>query len=287
VATPRTVPTGVGLGLRFPFLRDAAQGVADGRVAFFEITPENYLSRGDAVRTQLAAVAERIPLLSHGLSLSLGGSDPLDLPHARAVGALLRELGVPFHSDHLCTSAEGGVQLHDLLPIPLSEAWATHTAERVLRAQDALGLPLHVENITYYAHVAEPELPEHAFITRVLQRSGAGLLLDLNNLHVNALNFGFDARALLDQLPLACVAQIHVAGPDRWPDGVWVDTHGSAVPDAVRALLFEAVRRIGPVPVLLERDHALPSLPALLDEVAELDDVYQAALAVHEARHVA
>jgi len=287
MASPVSVPTGVGLGLRFPFLRQAADGIADGRVAFFEITPENYLARGDAVRARLQRVAERVPLLSHGLSLSLGGSDPLDLDHARAVGALLRELGVPFHSDHLCTSAEGGVQLHDLLPIPLSDAWASHTAERVRRASDALGLPLHVENITYYAQVGEPELPEHAFIERVLERSGAGLLLDLNNLHVNALNFGFDARAVLDRLPLERVAQIHVAGPELWPDGVWVDTHGSEVPDAVSALLFEAVRRTGPVPVLLERDHELPELAALLDEVDALRKVYEAALAAREVRRVA
>lgn len=273
--------TGVGLGLRFDFLRDVVDGAADGRVAFFEIAPENYVKRGDFAHVGLLRVAERFAILSHGLSLSLGGTDALDAALLGGLRELLHRVHAPFHSDHLCFTSHGGVQFHELLPIPFTREAADHTAERVLRAQDALGLPMAVENVTYYAHGSETELNEAELMTRVLERSDAGLLLDLNNLHVNALNYGFDPFEMLNAYPLSRVVQLHVAGPLLSDDGLWIDTHGSAVPERVRELLAYTVERIGPVPVLLERDHDIPTFELLLGEVAALQEIYTQALARH------
>jgi uncharacterized protein (UPF0276 family) len=247
-------------------------------VRFFEIAPENYARRGDWIGEAVHRVADSFPVLSHGLSLSLGGTDDLDTRLIGDLRTLLGELRVPWHSDHLCFTSEGGAQLHELLPIPWSDSSAVRTAERVARVQDELGLPIAVENVTYYAHAGTPSLPETEFICRVLDQAKCGLLLDLNNIHVNAHNHGFDPWEWLRQVPLEKVAQIHVAGPDAWDGDFLVDTHGTPVPPRVRDMLSWVIERTGPVPVLLERDHSMPRLDELLVEVESLQAVYDAAL---------
>jgi hypothetical protein len=185
----------------------------------------------------------------------------------------------PWHSDHLCFTSDESVHFHELLPIPWTRTAAGRTADRVRRAQDALQLPMVVENVTYYAQAGRAELAETDFIASVLDKSGGGLLLDLNNVHVNAHNHGFDPWHWLRQIPLERVVQIHVAGPEAWDEDLLVDTHAAQVPRRVKELLSWTLERTGPVPVLLERDHAIPQLPDLLDEVAELQAIYNEALA--------
>jgi uncharacterized protein (UPF0276 family) len=214
--------------------------------------------------------------------MSLGGLDPLDAAYLRELRAFTREVRTPWHSDHLCFGSARGVVLHDLLPIAFTEATVARVADRVARAQDALGVPMAVENISFYLPPGRGEMSEAEFVARVCERADCGLMLDVNNAFVNATNFGFDVDAWMRTVPMGRVVQMHVAGHERFDeDGgtVVVDTHGADVCDPVLALLERVVARTGPVPVLLERDQAIPSLAGLLAEVARVRNAYERGLA--------
>jgi uncharacterized protein (UPF0276 family) len=281
---------GVGLGLRWEFLdelveRTTAPGGAPVALDFLEVSPENYMHRGGAQPAALAWLAGRYPIVTHGLTMSLGGSDPLDDGYLRDLRATLRELGTPWHSDHLCVGAVGGRMLHDLLPVAFKEAAVGRIADRIRRARDALGVPLAIENVSYYWHPGRAELGEAEFLSRVCERAECGLMLDVNNAYVNCRNFGLDPAAWLRAAPLDRVVQIHVAGHEWFatddrglgapaapgaPGAMIVDTHGAPVPDPVLALLEQTLARTGPVPIVLERDQNIPGLDTLLEEVARL-----------------
>jgi hypothetical protein len=275
-------PRGVGLGLRWDFLDELMARLDDPTFEpppFFEISPENYLRRGGYIPEALDAVAERVPLLTHGLQMSIGGTDAFDAGYFRWLRALLERYEPPFHSDHLCFCGTDGRILHDLLPLPRTEAAALHTALRLREAADRLGLPMAIENISYYLELGVSEMSEAAFVSRVLEEADCGLLLDVNNVYVNSLNHGFDARAWLEQIDLSRVVQLHVAGHEHRPDdGLVVDTHGAEVCDPVVDLLGWVIARTGPLPVVLERDNLVPPLDELLAERARLDAAYQRAL---------
>ena len=269
---------GVGLGLRWAFLDEVLAGAADGAVKFFEISPENYMRRGGYFPEALERVAEKHPIVTHGLMMSLGGTDAFNEDYFAELDPFVSRFGAPWHSDHLTFSGIDGAVLHDLLPLPFTRKMAQHVADRVRWAQDRLQRPMAVENISYYLHLGKSELTETEFIREVLERADCKLLLDVNNIDVNAKNHGFDAREWLDAIPFERVAEIHVAGPEDWDQGLLLDTHGSPVRDDVYDLLSYAVERTGPVPVLLERDNNIPVLAELLAEVRRVDDTYQAAV---------
>lgn len=277
----RDDPCGVGLGLRWEILDEvlaAGPGELDA-VKFFELSPENYMRRGGYIPDALARVAERHPLVTHGLTMSLGGTDPLDPRYLGELRRFLDRFGGSWHSDHLSFSGLDGALLHDLLPVPFTRATARRIADRVRRAEDSLGRRMVVENVSYYVHPGRPELEEADFIAEILERAGCGLLLDLNNLDVNAENHRFDRWEWLARVPLERVVEIHVAGPERWGDDLWLDTHGAPVRRSVHELLSWVIERTGPKPVLLERDNEVPPLATLLREVRELDATCRAALA--------
>lgn len=276
-------PTGVGLGLRWEFLEEVLDGPALD-VAFFEVSPENYMRRGGYYPAALERIRDRYALVTHGLTLSLGAVDPPDPKYLAELRREVERLGSQWHSDHVCFSTSGPLVLHELLPLKLSRATALHVADRARRAEDALGVPLALENISWYAHPGRRELPEAEFLSLILERSGAGLLLDVNNVYVNARNHGFDARSFLAALPLDRVTEVHVAGHTLRPDGLILDTHGAPVIEPVIELLAWVVEQIGAVPVLLERDNDVPELPVLLAEVEQLRGAYDAALAAREVR---
>lgn len=285
MTAPRSaVPTGVGLGLRWAFLDEVAEGGAPASLRFFEISPENYMRRGGSIPTALRTVAERYPLLSHGLMINVGGTTPLDPVYLAQLRAFVHDMRVPWHSDHLCWTGSDGAILHDLLPLPHDEQAVRRCVEQIGRIQDALGLPFAVENISYYL-VPAGGLTEVELLCEVLERADCGLLLDVNNVQVNADNHGFDAAAFIDALPLHRVVQLHVAGGERRPalDGLVIDTHGTDVSPRVQALMARVVERIGEVPVIYERDHDIPPLSELGRQVAALQAVYDAALARHRA----
>ncbi len=283
---PQARPCGVGLGLRWAFLDELLAAPIDPAIAFLEVSPENYMRRGGHFPAALHRVASERPLLTHGLMLGVGASDGLDADYLLGLRAFLDELGVDRHSDHLCWVGGPGACLHELLPLPFRSATATQVADQLRRAQDAIARPIALENISYYASLARDHDPglghaEQDFLCEVLTRADCGLLLDLNNVAVNAHNHGYDPQAFIAGLPLARVVQIHVAGGERRPalDDLIIDTHGAPVSAEVLALLTWTLRRTGPLPVLYERDHNIPPYPALVAEIHALHAVYSAALA--------
>jgi hypothetical protein len=288
------------LGLRWEFLDDVLEqlAVSDGGspsepgsapnpnppglgpVRFFEISPENYMRRGGYYPEALDRVRASVPLLTHGLTLSVGGIDPFDDAYLRELGRFLDRVDPPFHSDHLCFCGVDGRVLHDLLPLPFTRAAAIHAASRVREVSARLGRPMVIENITYYLTPGEATLTEVEFLTEVLEKSDARLLLDVNNVYVNAQNHGFDALAWLGAIPLDRVAQLHVAGHQWMPeDEVILDTHGAPIGDPVFDLLTWVIERTGPLPVVIERDQNIPAWGELLAEASRVSEAYERGLA--------
>ena len=265
---------GAGLGLRRALLGPLTS-MDQGAVDFMEVAPENWIGVGGRFARQFRALAERYPIVLHGLSLDIGGPDPIDTELVRSVGALLEELGAPLYSEHLSYCAAEG-HLYDLLPMPFTAEAVHYVAARVRQVQDILGRQIALENSSYYAQ-PHAELSEAGFITAVLEESGCGLLLDVNNLYVNSINHRYDPIAFLDALPLERARYIHVAGHYDEAEDLKVDTHGADVIDPVWALLSEAYRRVGPLPTLLERDFNLPPLADLLAEVRQVRQLQEIA----------
>jgi uncharacterized protein (UPF0276 family) len=286
---------GVGLGLRWDFVDELL--ATKPHVDFLEISPENYMGRGGYYDEALERTRELWPLVTHGLTMSIGGTDPLREDYLAGVAAFLDRVQSPWHSDHLCFSTFSGVVLHDLLPIPFKTEEVVRIADRIKRAQDAIGRPMAIENVSSYMHPGKREMSEAEFIARVCEAADCGLMLDVNNAYVNAQNFGFDVDEWMRAVPLDRVVQMHVAGHDWFSEGTWktsdvvptdaaarenmliVDTHGSDCCDDVLALLERTLARTGPVPVLLERDQAIPPLEQLLAEVAKVKAIWTRATA--------
>jgi len=268
---------GVGLGLRWEFLEEVLDGPALD-IAFFEVSPENYMRRGGYYPAALERIGERYPIVTHGLTLSLGSADDPDPSFVRDLSVELDRLDTPWHSDHLSFTSAGETVLHELFPLPFDEASVRRVSDRVRRLTDELRRPVALENITYYAHFGARTMSEAEFISRVVESSGAPLLLDVNNVYVNAQNFGFDPRRHLAELPLDRVIEVHVAGHAKQASGLILDNHGTPVASPVFELLEWTLERTGPVPVLLERDNDVPELAALLEEIRALRTVYERAV---------
>jgi len=264
-----------GLGLRRALL-DALIEAPAGAFDFLECAPDNWIGVGGRAGERFAALASRHPLACHGLSLSLGGPDPLDTGFLRQTRDFLERHDVVLYSEHLSYCSADG-HLYDLLPLPFTEDAVHHVAARIRQVQDALGRRIAVENVSYYAAPWQA-MPEADFVNTVLAEAGCDLLLDVNNVFVNAVNHGYDARAFIDALPGARIASYHVAGHYDEADDLKIDTHGAAVKDDVWSLLAHAYRAHGVRPTLLERDFNFPPLPELLAELARVRQL-QAAVA--------
>lgn len=269
---------GIGLGLRQP-LASALFASELPALRWLELHPENYLARGGRYASLLTRARERWPLLTHGLSMGFGTLTPFDRTYLRGLRGLLRELECPWHSDHLCFSSVDGVYLHDLLPLPRTEESIEVAVQRICEAQDALGVPIAIEHISSYARAPGCELDEVDHLTAILERADARLLLDVNNVYVNAMNHGFDPERFIDRLPLDRVVQLHVAGHHVRADGLRIDTHAEPVCEEVFALFAYTMQKLArPLPVLLERDEQFPPFDELAHEVERLDAIYRAAL---------
>jgi hypothetical protein len=285
-AVSMLAPDAVGIGLRRALLgplRDAPSGSFD----FLEAAPENWIGVGGALGDAFDALAERHPIACHGLSLSLGGPTPLDETFLLKLRRFLDRVRAPIYSEHLSACSDARGQLYDLLPLPFTPAAVAHVVARIRRTQDVLGRRIAVENISYYADLSAGSpgaMPEIEFVNTVLDRADCDLLLDVNNIVVNATNHGYDADAFLARLPAARVACIHVAGHFDEADDLKIDTHGAPVSDPVWQLLESAYARIGPRPTLLERDFNLPPLGELM---AELDGVRARLATARRARRAA
>lgn len=279
---PRPLPDhSAGLGLRRALLaplRDAAPGAFD----FLECAPENWIGIGGRLGECLRELSARHPLVCHGLSLSLGGAAPLDDTFLARVRRFLDAHAVPLYSEHLSYCADDG-QLYDLMPIPFTGEAVRHVAARIRRVQDTLGRRIAVENISYYAAPFQA-MAEIDFINAVLEEADCDLLLDVNNIHVNAINHRYDAHDFLRRLPGGRIACIHVAGHYDEAEDLKIDTHGATVKSDVWELLAEAYRLFGVRPTLLERDFNFPPFGELLAEVATIRRIQRDANA-REARH--
>lgn len=288
---PPTDPSrhGVGLGLRWEFIDELLQRLELGRIStkdvpFFEFAPENYLRRGGFIPQALERIGQAFPLISHGLQLSLGSVAPFPAEFLLELKDFLRQAKAPWHSDHLCFSGVDGRSLHDLLPLPQTEGAALHVAGRIREARERLELPMAIENISWYLRAGAAELDEVEFISLILDEADCGMLLDVNNVYVNAQNHGFDARAWLDRIDMSHVWQLHVAGHEWRPsEGLFIDTHGKDVLEPVYDLLRHTVSRKGPVAVVLERDANITELDDLLAERARLQAAYDEGIAAFDA----
>lgn len=254
-----------GFGLRREHFGAAlGPGLGAGLV---EVLTENVLGLGGRPRRVVEAVRRDCPVVLHGVSMSLGGAAPLDVGFLRRVRALKAELGALWVSDHACFSDAQGFSGHDLWPLPLTEEALRHLAVRVAQAQDVLGSQLLVENVSAYLLLGEPELTEAEFLCELVRLSGCALLLDLNNVVVNAHNFGFDAHAFVRALPTAAIRQLHLAGhTDR--GAFRFDDHGDFVSAEVWALYETCVATHGEVPSIIEWDTRVPALDVLQAESA-------------------
>jgi len=265
---------GAGLGLRRSLL-GPLQSIDQGSVDFMEVAPENWIGVGGRFGRQFRQLAERYPIALHGLSLDIGGPDPIDTHLVQSVKSLIDEIGAPLYSEHLTYCAAGG-HLYDLLPIPFTEEAVHYVAARVRQVQDILGQPIVLENASYYAQ-PRADMSEAEFVRAVLLESDSGLLLDVNNIYVNSINHCYDPLEFLDALPLERVRYLHVAGhSDEAPD-LKVDTHGADVTDPVWQLLAQAYQRLGPLPTLLERDFNIPAVADLLLEVEQVRQLQRVA----------
>lgn len=260
---------GIGVGLRTAFVREL---LATRRaVDWLEIVPENWMFYGGQKRAWLREAAARWPVVPHSTSLDVGGLAPLDDRLLGALEALTAELDAPYWSDHVCFSSVDGRPLHDLLPLPFTAEAAQVVGRRASEAAARVGRPLVLENATFYvqmpAAAEDGRMGELDFLTECLRQSGATLLLDVNNVYVNARNHGFSAESFLDAVPLEQVTYLHLAGHTQ-EDGVIIDTHIGPVIDEVWALYRRVLRRAGRlIPTLIEWDQDLPPLDVVLDEV--------------------
>jgi uncharacterized protein (UPF0276 family) len=256
--------SGFGLGLRSAHYEAILS--SRPRVDWFEALTENYLVPGGKPLHYLERVRSEYPLVLHGVSLSIGGTDPLDARYLRELRALARRIEPAWISDHLCWTGVDGTNLHDLLPLPWTEEALQHVVDRVHAVQDTLGTRILLENPSTYLEFGGSEMTEWAFLARVAQEADCFILLDVNNVYVNSRNHGFEPAAYLEALPRDRVRQIHLAGHTDNGDHL-IDTHDAPVAPAVWALYQQAVERFGGVPTMIERDDRIPPLEELVGEL--------------------
>jgi len=268
----------VGIGLRAPHVAHVLH--QRPRVPWFEVHSENYFADGGATLQTLSRVRADYPIALHGVGMSLGSVDPLDVAHVRKLRRLIDRIDPWIVSEHLCWSGVDGVSFNELLPLPFTAEALAHVCARVDEAQDMLAREIAIENISAYVTLPESDIDEWDFVAAVVARTGCKLLLDVNNVYVNSVNHDFDARAYIAAMPADAVVEIHVAGFDA--TGPWlIDTHGAPVAAEVWSLYRDSIAHCGPRPTLIEWDTDIPDFSVLEGEAAK------AAAILHEAHALA
>ena len=266
---------GACLGLRRPFLSEILESPQPD-VDFFEIAPENWITMGGKLGKQFRAMTEQHKFVCHGLSLSLGSSDPLDETLVQQIKAFMATHGIEHYSEHLSYCSHNG-HLYDLMPIPFTSEAVSHVAARIKRVQDILERKIAIENVSYYTFVGQ-EMREIDFFNAVVNEADCDILLDVNNIYVNSVNHGYDAMDFLNAMPVERITYAHIAGHFKEADDFLVDTHGAPIIDPVWQLLQHAYQRFGVFPTLLERDFNLPPLNELVAEVKYIKKLQTEAL---------
>jgi len=270
---------GAGLGLRRTLLSEIVANPPDN-VNFYEVAPENWMTIGGKYGKQFRAMTEQFDFVCHGLSLSIGSTDPLDEQFVRDLKQFMREHGIKFYSEHLSYCSKDG-HLYDLMPIPFTQEAVHHVAARIRRVQDILEHKIAIENVSYYATPSQ-EMTEIDFFNAVVAEADCDVLLDINNIYVNSVNHRYDAEAFLKAMPAHRVAYAHIAGHYVEADDFLVDTHGADIIDPVWKLLAKAYELYGVFPTLLERDFNLPALSELVKEVQTISQIQTAWEHQHE-----
>lgn len=261
-----------GLGLRLEFIDDVYNFEKSALPAWFEIAPENWMATNKQTTAKLEKIASDFSLVAHGLSLSIGSIEPLNIKFIKSLKEFLDRFNILHYSEHLSFSSLDGAQSYELLPVPLTKNMAQIIADKTNRLQDILKRDIILENPTFY-YMPYAEISEIEFINTLLEKSNAKLLLDVNNVYVNAHNHKFCAKEFLNSINLDRVSYIHIAGHAERYDGIWIDTHGMPVKDEVFNLL-EFVLNKQLMPVLLERDNNIPPLSELLIELDRCKAIY-------------
>ena len=274
--TVASIAPRAGIGLRPPHYQ-AILATAPA-VSFLEVHSENFFGDGGQPLKYLARFREDYPISTHGVGLSLGSTDPLDPDHLRKLKRLVDAIDPVMVSEHLCWVGVNGRFLNDLLPLPYTAESLEHVVRRVGELQDFLKRPILVENVSSYLEFVDSTIPEWEFVREVARRSGCRILLDVNNIHVNAVNHDFDALTYLDAIPPGCVGEIHLAGFQDTGE-LLIDTHGTRVCDEVWALYRYAIARFGQVPTLIEWDTDIPALDVLVAEADKANRI----LATHRS----
>ncbi|EGV15887.1 MNIO family bufferin maturase [Thiocapsa marina] len=260
--------TAVGIGLKAEHVPDVIE--YEPALDFFEVHAENYMVAGGPALRQLTRVRDRFALSIHGVGLSIGGADPLDRDHLNRLAALLQRFEPAWFSEHLAWSSHGGAFYNDLLPLPYNPATLARVCDHIDAVQERLGRRLLLENPVTYVEFAASTMDEGRFLAEVAARTGCGLLLDVNNAYISAVNHGRDPWDLIAALPPAAVGEIHLAGfaedRDGAGDRLLIDTHGAPVAEAVWELYRRTLRHLGPRPTLIERDQAIPPLAIVVAE---------------------
>ncbi len=278
---------GVGLGLKRELIpqiqalyQNSDENLSISNINFVEIAPENWIGAGGKAATDLAWFVERFPIVCHGLCLSLGGPDPLNVNFLKQVKQFLAANKIPLYTEHLsfCSDIQHGKAgyLYDLLPIPFTEEAVKYVAKRIRQTQDILEQRIAVENASFYVAAPISTMDELTFIKAVLEEADCDLHLDINNIYVNSVNFNFDAHKFLRGIPCERIVYSHVAGHLQVEDDLLVDTHGENIIDPVWELLDEAYRLFGTFPTLLERDTNIPPLTEILPEINKIAEIQSA-----------
>jgi uncharacterized protein (UPF0276 family) len=255
---------GFGLGLRTPHFQDVLNTQPD--VDWFEIISENFMVAGGKPKYYLHAIRERYPMVMHGVSMSIGSTEPLDKDYLQRLKQLANEVQPEWISDHLCWTGLDGINSHDLLPMPYTEEAINHIVARIKQVQDTLGRPLLLENVSSYISYTDSAMSEWAFYNEIVERADCLMLLDINNIYVSSRNHHFDAQDYLNSVNPARVRQFHLAGHSDYGTHV-IDTHDHDVCDPVWQLYRQAVKRFGPISTMIERDDNIPPLNQLIDEL--------------------
>ncbi|MCX4188454.1 DUF692 domain-containing protein [Methylophaga sp. OBS4] len=271
--------SGAGLGLRRSFIDELA-AMEQTDIDFLEVAPENWMEMGGAFGRKFTAMAERYPMLCHGLSLSIGSPAPLDEHFLQRLKKFFDKHQIRCYSEHLSYCSDDG-HLYDLMPIPFTEEAVYYVADRIKRIQDILERRLVIENVSYYAAPGQ-ELNEIDFVNAILAEANCDLLLDVNNVFVNSINHRYDAESYIKAIPTDRIAYLHIAGHYNEAADLLVDTHGADVIDPVWQLLQKTYTQHGVIPTLLERDFNIPALQHLLDEVSTIHHYQQQ----YKAQHV-
>jgi uncharacterized protein (UPF0276 family) len=272
---------GFGLGLRPDHYHDFLE--TKPSVDWLEIVSENYMVPGGKPLYFLDKIRRDYPMVMHGVSLSIGSTDPLDMQYLRDLKNLIQRVQPAWVSDHICWTGVDRTNLHDLLPMPNTEAALKHLVERVGQVQEFLGHRIALENASTYVAFTADEMPEWEFVAELVKRADCNLLLDVNNVHVSAVNHSFDARRYIDAMPAERIVQIHMAGHEDHGDYI-IDTHDHPIAAPVFDLYRYTLEQLGWVPTMIERDDHIPPLAEL---ISELDQLRQIAGAVFQKDKVA